>query len=82
MPSKDLVDLLNELGVHAKNHMSAIDENAANYVMRKYGPDAQKEGAKPASTQDGASDKGADTAQKEPKKNDKPHEEVVRFEDL
>ena len=65
MPSKDLVDLLNELGVHAKNHMSAIDENAANYVMRKYGPDAQKEGAKPASTQDGASDKGADTAQKE-----------------
>ena len=70
MPSKDLVDLLNELGVHAKNHMSAIDENAANYVMRKYGPDAQKEGAKPASTQDGASDKGADTAQKEPKKNE------------
>ncbi|MGI6131633.1 MAG: translation initiation factor IF-2 [Bacillota bacterium] len=42
MPSKDLVVLLNELGVKAKNHMSAIDENAARYVMRKYGPDAKK----------------------------------------
>ncbi len=42
MPSKDLVTLLNELGVKAKNHMSAIDENAARYVMRKYGPDAKK----------------------------------------
>ena len=42
MPSKDLVDLLNELGVHAKNHMSAIDENAANYVIRKYGTELQK----------------------------------------
>jgi len=36
------VDLLNELGVHAKNHMSAIDENAANYVIRKYGTELQK----------------------------------------
>ncbi len=45
MPSKDLVTLLNELGVKAKNHMSAIDENAARYVMRKYGPDAKKAGS-------------------------------------
>ncbi|HAI87399.1 MAG TPA: translation initiation factor IF-2 [Firmicutes bacterium] len=42
MPSKDLVTLLNELGVKAKNHMSAIDENAARYVMRKFGPESQK----------------------------------------
>ncbi len=46
MPSKDLVSLLNELGVKAKNHMSAIDENAARYVMRKFGPEAR--GAQPA----------------------------------
>ena len=42
MPSKDLVDLLNELGVRTKNHMSAIEQNAADYVKRKYGPDADK----------------------------------------
>jgi len=50
MQSKDLVNLLNELGVKAKNHMSSIDENAARYVMRKYGPDA--EGAKPGVEQE------------------------------
>ena len=49
MPSKDLVALLNDLGVKAKNHMSAIDENAARYVMRKYGPEAR--GAQPGKDQ-------------------------------
>ena len=48
MPSKDLVALLNDLGVKAKNHMSAIDENAARYVMRKCGPEAR--GAQPGRT--------------------------------
>ena len=47
IPSKDLVDLLNSLGVPTANHMSAIDENAAKYVLRKYGPDAEKEKAAP-----------------------------------
>ncbi len=47
MPSKDLVDLLNSLGVPTANHMSAIDENAAKYVLRKYGPDADKEKSAP-----------------------------------
>ncbi len=59
MPSRDVVVLLNELGVKAKNHMSAIDENAARYVMRKFGPEAQKaedqkeeSGAPPSSPSD------------------------------
>ncbi|MDD2200870.1 MAG: translation initiation factor IF-2 [Firmicutes bacterium] len=56
MQSKDLVNLLNELGVKAKNHMSSIDENAARYVMRKYGPDA--EGAKPGVEQEDRKAKG------------------------
>ncbi len=47
IPSKDLVDLLNSLGVPTANHMSAIDENAAKYVLRKYGPDAEKEKSAP-----------------------------------
>ena len=50
MPSKDLVDLLNSLGVPTANHMSAIDENAAKYVLRKYGPDAEKEKSAPQKT--------------------------------
>ncbi|MBP7110475.1 MAG: translation initiation factor IF-2 [Firmicutes bacterium] len=47
MPSKDLVDLLNSLGVPTANHMSAIDDNAAKYVLRKYGPNAEKEKSAP-----------------------------------
>jgi translation initiation factor IF-2 len=71
MQSKDLVDLLNELGVKAKNHMSSIDENAARYVMRKYGPDAP--GAKAdAQQKDGKSEESAQQAEPARKQEQSP----------